>query len=101
MAFGSPYLFPVKLQFGGFYPHVAYPIWPLGLKAGSKGKGGKKGKARVMILMSDTGGGHRASAQALKSAFEYLYGHDYQARADGLRPGRLCGPAQLPPRLPL
>ena len=29
---------------------------------------------RVMCLMSDTGGGHRASAQALKDGFEVLYG---------------------------
>lgn len=29
---------------------------------------------RVMCLMSDTGGGHRASAQALRDAFELLYG---------------------------
>ncbi|CAM9332239.1 unnamed protein product, partial [Discosporangium mesarthrocarpum] len=28
---------------------------------------------RVLILMSDTGGGHRASAQALKAAFDELY----------------------------
>jgi hypothetical protein len=31
-----------------------------------------------MILMSDTGGGHRASAEALKAAFEIKFG----ARAD-------------------
>ena len=29
---------------------------------------------RVMCLMSDTGGGHRASAQALRDGFEALYG---------------------------
>lgn len=29
---------------------------------------------RVMCLMSDTGGGHRASAQALRDGFEVLYG---------------------------
>ena len=31
-----------------------------------------------MILMSDTGGGHRASAEALKAGFEQLYGSDYK-----------------------
>lgn len=31
-------------------------------------------KKRVMCLMSDTGGGHRASAQALKDGFHTLYG---------------------------
>jgi Monogalactosyldiacylglycerol (MGDG) synthase len=30
-------------------------------------------KVNVLILMSDTGGGHRASAQALEAAFEILY----------------------------
>jgi hypothetical protein len=34
-----------------------------------------------MILMSDTGGGHRASAEALESGFEKLYGDDYQVSA--------------------
>lgn len=29
---------------------------------------------RVMCLMSDTGGGHRASAQALKDCFELVHG---------------------------
>ncbi len=28
---------------------------------------------RILILMSDTGGGHRASAQALKAGFDELY----------------------------
>ena len=28
---------------------------------------------RILILMSDTGGGHRASAQALKARFNQLY----------------------------
>jgi len=32
-------------------------------------------RKRVMCLMSDTGGGHRASAQALKDGFEVLYGN--------------------------
>ncbi|CAN0437675.1 unnamed protein product, partial [Hapterophycus canaliculatus] len=34
---------------------------------------GSAGNKRVLILMSDTGGGHRASAQALKAAFDELY----------------------------
>lgn len=32
---------------------------------------------RVMCLMSDTGGGHRASATALKDGFEVLYGDKF------------------------
>lgn len=30
--------------------------------------------------MSDTGGGHRASAEALKSGFQILYGNQYHVR---------------------
>jgi len=31
-------------------------------------------RKRILILMSDTGGGHRASGEALRAAFEELYG---------------------------
>lgn len=37
-----------------------------------------KGPKRVLILMSDTGGGHRASAEALKATFELEFGNKYQ-----------------------
>ncbi|KAJ8751857.1 hypothetical protein K2173_026056 [Erythroxylum novogranatense] len=33
---------------------------------------------KVLILMSDTGGGHRASAEAIKAALNEEFGHDYQ-----------------------
>lgn len=33
---------------------------------------------KVLILMSDTGGGHRASAEAIKAAFYEEYGDQYQ-----------------------
>ncbi|KAJ6808112.1 monogalactosyldiacylglycerol synthase, chloroplastic [Iris pallida] len=33
---------------------------------------------KVLILMSDTGGGHRASAEAIKSAFNQEFGDEYQ-----------------------
>lgn len=33
---------------------------------------------RVLILMTDTGGGHRASAEAIKTTFELEYGDEYQ-----------------------
>ena len=33
---------------------------------------------RILILMSDTGGGHRASAEALKAAFQERYGSEFQ-----------------------
>lgn len=45
-----------------------------------RGAAGKRRK-RVMVLMSDTGGGHRASAEALQAGFEQLYGDDYQVRS--------------------
>lgn len=32
----------------------------------------------VLILMSDTGGGHRASAEAIKAAFKMEFGHEYR-----------------------
>lgn len=32
----------------------------------------------VLILMSDTGGGHRASAEAIKATFELEYGDQYK-----------------------
>lgn len=32
----------------------------------------------VLILMSDTGGGHRASAEAIKDAFRLEYGDQYR-----------------------
>ena len=35
-------------------------------------------RKRIMVLMSDTGGGHRASAEALKAGFEILYGDKYK-----------------------
>lgn len=38
---------------------------------------------KVLILMSDTGGGHRASAEAIKAAFHEEFGDDYQVSFDG------------------
>lgn len=32
----------------------------------------------VLILMSDTGGGHRASAEAIRDAFKLEYGDEYR-----------------------
>ena len=36
------------------------------------------GKKKVLFLMSDTGGGHRASAQALRDTFERLYASEFE-----------------------
>lgn len=35
-------------------------------------------RKKIMVLMSDTGGGHRASAEALKAGFDILYGDKYK-----------------------
>ncbi|KAI3683516.1 hypothetical protein L1987_84022 [Smallanthus sonchifolius] len=45
--------------------------WPLSC-------GESNGKKKVLILMSDTGGGHRASAEAIKWAFNEKFGDDYE-----------------------
>ncbi|CAN1341799.1 hypothetical protein LINPERPRIM_LOCUS39289 [Linum perenne] len=37
-----------------------------------------KTSKKVLILMSDTGGGHRASAEAIKAAFNDQFGDEYQ-----------------------
>lgn len=34
----------------------------------------------VLILMSDTGGGHRASAESIRDAFRLEYGDEYNVR---------------------
>lgn len=51
-------------------------------------------KKRVMCLMSDTGGGHRASAQALKDGFHTLYGNDFHVHIidlwSNMSPWPLC-----------
>ncbi|CAH8360706.1 unnamed protein product [Eruca vesicaria subsp. sativa] len=39
---------------------------------------GSDGAKKVLILMSDTGGGHRASAEAIKAAFNHEFGDEYQ-----------------------
>lgn len=39
---------------------------------------GAENPKKVLILMSDTGGGHRASAEAIKAAFNEEFGDEYQ-----------------------
>ena len=43
----------------------------------------KPGPKRILILMSDTGGGHRASSQALAAAIKKLYGDQVKRVAAG------------------
>lgn len=51
---------------------------------------------RVLIMMSNTGGGHRASAEALQAVFKELYGDQYEVRAaQGLGPAGMCGSGVL------
>ena len=66
------------LQFFGGGGGVAHacPLWPLKSCVRSSRRSDKK--TRVLILMSDTGGGHRASAEALRAGFAELYGNKYQ-----------------------
>eukprot|EP00741_Cyanophora_paradoxa_P007563 tig00001155_g7315.t1 len=44
-------------------------------------EGGSDGQRyKILVLMSDTGGGHRASAQAIKAAIGQTYGDKYDVR---------------------
>ena len=54
----------------------AAPLWPL--RGGFRPSRRSNGRIRVLILMSDTGGGHRASAEALRAGFQELYGEKYK-----------------------
>ena len=56
---------------------------------------------RILILMSDTGGGHRASAQALKAAFDELYSDRFHIDIIDLISDHLIWPLnQLPKMYP-
>src|SRR5512137_2662966 len=54
---------------------------------------------RILILMSDTGGGHRASAQALKAGFDELYPDQFQIDIIDLISDRLIWPLNQIPKL--
>ncbi len=41
-------------------------------------------KKRILFLMSDTGGGHRAAAQAITEAIHYLYPDTYDTRIEDI-----------------
>eukprot|EP01018_Ginkgo_biloba_P006722 Gb_00154 [translate_table: standard] len=49
---------------------------------GAQTTGGDNAK-KVLILMSDTGGGHRASAEAIKAAFQLEFGDEYKRGSKG------------------
>jgi 1,2-diacylglycerol 3-beta-galactosyltransferase len=54
---------------------------------------------RILILMSDTGGGHRASAQALKAGFDELYYNRFQIDIIDLISDHLIWPLNQLPKL--
>jgi 1,2-diacylglycerol 3-beta-galactosyltransferase len=54
---------------------------------------------RILILMSNTGGGHRASAEALKAAFAARYGDQYRIDIIDLLMDHLPRPLNRLPRL--
>lgn len=63
----------------GFYDGVASCGLVAALPEESAGVSGDGKVAKnVLILMSDTGGGHRASAEALRDAFHIQFGDAYQ-----------------------
>lgn len=66
--------------FGGSGSARAYPLWPVrtrGRRPNSVIDPSDK-RQRIMILMSDTGGGHRASAEALKAGFRSVFGDKHR-----------------------
>jgi hypothetical protein len=76
------------MQFGGGTGLArACPLWPLGNGSGVRGK---NKKPRVLILMSDTGGGHRASAEAIKAGFEEKFGDKYHVGLPVVGQGHAC-----------
>jgi predicted Ser/Thr protein kinase len=55
---------------------TAFHAVPTPLQDGTKSK-------RILIMMSNTGGGHRASAEAIKEAMHEKYGSSYEVRING------------------
>jgi 1,2-diacylglycerol 3-beta-galactosyltransferase len=73
---------------GGGLAHAS-PLWPLRARGGGAPR--KDTRTRVLILMSDTGGGHRASAEALRAGFQQLYGDRYRIDVVSRRRPRMRG----------
>lgn len=51
-------------------------LWPL--PGFSRSSASSKSQKTILIMMSNTGGGHKASAEALKQAIEEKYGNKYR-----------------------
>eukprot|EP00955_Chlamydomonas_euryale_P091521 364631-Chlamydomonas_euryale.AAC.4 len=76
---------PLHAQLGGGGGAAkATSLWPFGGRGGGGGGAGRGDEAphprRILIMMSNTGGGHRASAEAIKSALVEKYGDAYEVR---------------------
>lgn len=63
------------LNLGSAGSAKALGFWPFGSRNQASQP---EAKRSVLIMMSDTGGGHRASAEAIKAAFLEEYGDKYQ-----------------------
>lgn len=53
-------------------------MWCVG--AAERESSAQGGPKRLLIMMSNTGGGHRASAEAIRDAFKEKHGEEYQVR---------------------
>ncbi len=54
-------------------------------------------KKKILFLMSDTGGGHRASARAIKEAIEYLYPDSFETVIEDVWSHHMPWPIRLMP----
>ncbi|KAG1673872.1 hypothetical protein FOA52_012897 [Chlamydomonas sp. UWO 241] len=68
----------MRLPFGGAGACKAVTLWPFGSRGPSAGKKDATKSKRILIMMSNTGGGHRASAEAIKEAMQAKYGTSYE-----------------------
>eukprot|EP00878_Enallax_costatus_P036939 GHUV01041571.1.p1 GENE.GHUV01041571.1~~GHUV01041571.1.p1 ORF type:complete len:111 (-),score=32.97 GHUV01041571.1:78-410(-) len=67
------------VQFCGPSHALTVRLWPLpGRKVSVPAD--EKHQKTVLIMMSNTGGGHKASAEALQQAFQEKYGDKYKVR---------------------
>eukprot|EP00210_Caulerpa_lentillifera_P009370 g8933.t1 len=69
----------------GFLPFdplhlTAHAAWPWSIFCFSGNKSRAQARKRIMIMYSKTGGGHKASAEAIKSGFERIYKDKYDIK---------------------
>ncbi len=65
------------MQFGGARPGKAVSLWPFAHRQRCSSCPAKVCK-RILIMMSNTGGGHKASAEAIRAAFQEKHGDAYE-----------------------